>query len=267
MSILSDKSIIDRCIMPSLRFDEAIFKGMSAYAYQQYGHTLALYSGSPDEIDPPNEDSLREMAMVPWTFEQKERWKPMIAPFTPKQIKKLGDAGVNGLGLHQRDTGILSRGLTSYGYDVALAPEFKVFSNINSAAIDPKRLDPRCLVTVEPQIDEDTGEQFVMMPPNSYLLGRTLEWFVIPRDVMVICVGKSTYARSGGIVNVTPIEPGFEGNVVIEISNSTNLPARVYANEGIAQFMFLKGDRPCATSYGDRGGKYQGQSGITLPKV
>lgn len=266
MSILSDKSITERCIMPQLRFDEAVFKGLSAYAYQQYGHALSL-GVSLDEVRAPDEDRMREQALVPWTAAESSNWVPMIAPFTPKQIKKLGKAGVLGLKPHQMDTGILSRGLTSYGYDVALAPEFKVFSNINSAAIDPKRLDPRCLVTVEPQIDEDTGEQFVMMPPNSYLLGRTLEWFVIPRDVMVICVGKSTYARSGGIVNVTPIEPGFEGNVVIEISNSTNLPARVYANEGIAQFMFLKGDHPCNTSYGDRGGKYQGQSGITLPKV
>lgn len=266
MSILSDKSIIDLCLMPSLRFDEAIFKGLSAYAYQQYGHALSL-GASLDEVSPPDEDRMREQALVPWTAEERSRWKPMIAPFTPKQIKRLGVAGVLGLDPHQVNTGILSRGLTSYGYDVALAPEFKVFSNINSAAIDPKRLDPRCLVDVEPMTDENTGEQYVMMPPNSYLLGRTLEWFVIPRDVMVICVGKSTYARSGGIVNVTPIEPGFEGNVVIEISNSTNLPARVYASEGVAQFMFFKGDRPCSTSYGDRGGKYQGQSGITLPKV
>ncbi len=193
-----------------------------------------------------------------------EDHRPMIVPFSMAQIRTLG--AVDADSCHPL-TRILSRGLTSYGYDVSLAPTFKIFSNINSGVIDPKRLDARCLVDVEAVLDPNTGERYVIIPPNSYLLGHTIEWLCIPRDILVLCVGKSTYARSGVIVNVTPVEPGFEGNVVIEISNSTNLPVKVYANEGIAQFLFYRGDQPCSVSYGDRAGKYQGQSGITLPRT
>ena len=185
---------------------------------------------------------------------------PMIYPFRPESIKEVGRAD----GGRMRT---ISAGLTSFGYDVSLAREVKIFSNIHSAEIDPKRFDQdKCLI--EPIIRKDTdGAEYVTLPANSYLLGPTEEYFHIPRDIMVICVGKSTYARSGVVINTTPIEPGFEGQVVIEVYNGTTSPVRIYLNEGIAQFLFLRGDRPCKTSYKDRGGKYQGQRGITMSKV
>lgn len=173
---------------------------------------------------------------------------PMIEPYNPECIRT-NEAGER----------VISYGRSSFGYDVKMANKFKVFTNINSGIIDPKSPCEKTMVGQE-------GD-FVIIPPNSYILGHTVEYFRIPRDVMVICVGKSTYARSGAIVNVTPIEPGFEGQVVIEISNSTNLPMKVYANEGIAQFMFFLGEQPCEVSYGDRQGKYQGQRGVTLARM
>lgn len=169
----------------------------------------------------------------------------MIDPFYPMQQRRDADGDK-----------IVSFGLSSYGYDVRLADRFKLFTNTNSSVVDPLEVDDRCFVEVE-------GDS-VLIPPNSYLLGHTPEYFKIPRDVQVVCVGKSTYARCGAIVNVTPIEPGFEGQVVIEISNATPLPVRVYANQGIAQFLFFQGSEPCVVSYADRGGKYQGQTGIQL---
>jgi dCTP deaminase len=159
---------------------------------------------------------------------------------------------------------IISRGLTSYGYDVCLAGEVKLFTNNNAVLIDPKSLDAGCLV--EAKVRSDASGDFVILPPNSYMLGRTVETFQMPRDVLALCLGKSTYARAGIHINVTPIEPGFRGQVVIEISNATPLPAKVYVYEGIAQFVFLQGE-PCAISYADRAGKYQDQVGITLPTV
>lgn len=183
--------------------------------------------------------------------------KGMITPFIPEQIR-VNDANQK----------IISKGVSSYGYDVSLSEEFKIFTNINSSIIDPKRFDEqKCLTDATLQYDEETGDKYVILPPNSYLLGRTNEYFHIPRDITVICLGKSTYARVGAIVNVTPIEAGFEGHVVIEISNSTNLPLKVYANEGISQFLFFRGDKECTVSYADRCGKYMGQTGITLAKV
>jgi dCTP deaminase len=178
----------------------------------------------------------------------------MIHPFEPRLIRRLDD---------QRPARI-SYGVSSYGYDVRLSDEFKIFTNLNAGIIDPKRLDENCLVSVSPSTDE-WGDQFVLLPPNSYLLGRTVEWFSIPRDVMVVCLGKSTYARAGVLINVTPAEPEFKGNIVIEIANATSLPVKIYANEGIAQFLFLQGTEPCTTSYNDRDGKYQYQTGIQLP--
>jgi dCTP deaminase len=160
---------------------------------------------------------------------------------------------------------VLSYGVSSMGYDVRLDEDFKIFSNVNSLEVDPKNFDENCLIDGKLNTTED-GSKYVVIPPNSYLLGRTTEEFDIPRNMMVIALGKSTYARAGAIVNVTPIEPGFKGTVVIEISNSTPLPLRVYANEGIAQFIFLEGQN-CAVSYGDRDGKYQNQFGLVLPKV
>ena len=174
--------------------------------------------------------------------------KPMIVPFVGESIKVDKDG-----------KRITSYGLSSYGYDVRLAPIFKVFSNASGDVIDPLNMSGDYYRDVE-------GDS-VVLPPNSYLLGHTIEHFNIPENVMTICLGKSTWARAGVIVNVTPIEAGFEGQVVIEIANSTPLPIRIHANMGIAQFMFFLGEQPCEISYAKRNGKYQGQSGITVAKV
>ncbi|WP_425363804.1 dCTP deaminase [Candidatus Tisiphia endosymbiont of Hybos culiciformis] len=169
----------------------------------------------------------------------------MIAPFTDTQIK---------LNNSER---IISYGLSSYGYDARVSKEFKIFTNINSAIVDPKNFTECSLVDREVDV--------CIIPPNSFALARTVEYFKIPRDVLVICVGKSTYARCGIIVNVTPLEPEWEGHVTLEFSNTTPLPAKIYANEGACQFLFLKGDQTCNTSYADRHGKYMKQQGVTLP--
>ncbi|MDR1451748.1 MAG: dCTP deaminase [Helicobacteraceae bacterium] len=155
--------------------------------------------------------------------------------------------------------GIVSYGLSSYGYDIRVSDEFKIFTNINATVVDPKRFDTANVV--------DFVGEVCIVPPNSFALARTVEYFKIPRDVLAICLGKSTYARCGIIVNVTPFEPEFEGHITIEISNTTPLPAKIYASEGIAQVIFLQGDEICETSYKDRRGKYQSQTGITLPKI
>ena len=167
----------------------------------------------------------------------------MINPFSEKQVRE----------------GVISYGLSSYGYDLRVADEFKIFTNVNSAIVDPKKFDEKSFVTI--QADS------IMVPPNSFALARSVEYFKIPRDVLTICVGKSTYARCGIIVNVTPFEPEWEGFVTLEISNSTPLPARIYANEGLCQIIFFESDEICETSYADRKGKYQAQKGIVLPKL
>ncbi len=164
--------------------------------------------------------------------------------------------------------GKVSYGVSSYGYDVRVGTVFKVFTNAaphgGQTIVDPKQFDDNMFVTVDTDI---TGRDHVIVPPNSFALAETVEVFDIPRDVLAICVGKSTYARCGIIVNVTPLEPQWRGKVTIEISNTTPLPAKIYANEGIAQMIFIKADRVCAVSYADKGGKYQDQVGLTLPKV
>jgi dCTP deaminase len=159
----------------------------------------------------------------------------------------------------QRREGCISYGLSSYGYDARVADEFKIFTNINSTLIDPKDFDPKSFVDLKADV--------CIVPPNSFALARTVEYFKIPRNVITICLGKSTYARCGIIVNVTPFEPEWEGHVTIEISNTTPLPAKIYANEGIAQVLFFQSDEPCARSYKDKKGKYQAQRGVTLPKL
>ena len=159
----------------------------------------------------------------------------------------------------QKREGVISYGLSCYGYDARVSDEFKIFTNVDSAMVDPKNFDPNSFV-------ERKGPVCII-PPNSFALARTVEYFRIPRDVLVICLGKSTYARCGIIVNVTPLEPEWEGQVTLEISNTTPLPAKIYANEGACQFLFLKGDEPCEVSYADRAGKYMGQRGVTLPKL
>lgn len=170
----------------------------------------------------------------------------MIEPFVERQVRHQ-DAG-------QR---VISYGLSSYGYDLRVADEFKVFTNVYNTIVDPKSFDARSFVDVR-------GEACIV-PPNSFVLSRSVEYFRIPRDVLTICLGKSTYARCGIIVNVTPLEPEWEGHVTLEISNTTPLPAKIYANEGLAQVIFLRTEEPCEVSYADRKGKYQAQSGITLP--
>ena len=172
----------------------------------------------------------------------------MIEPFEPVQVR----TGAN-------NEKLISYGTSSYGYDVRCSNEFKVFTNIHSTTVDPKNFDEKSFIDV-------VGDECVI-PPNSFALGTTIEVFKIPRDVMCIVVGKSTYARTGIIVNVTPIESEFFGTVTLEFSNTTPLPAKIYANEGVAQFLFLKGDQSPETSYADRKGKYMGQTGVTLPKV
>ena len=171
----------------------------------------------------------------------------MIEPFEPGQVRE-----ANG----QK---IVSYGTSSYGYDIRCANEFKIFTNINSTIVDPKNFDEKSFV--------DFHGDVCIIPPNSFALARTVEYFRIPRKVLTICLGKSTYARCGIIVNVTPLEPEWEGHVTLEFSNTTPLPARIYANEGACQFIFLKADSECETSYADRKGKYQGQKGVTLPKL
>ena len=167
----------------------------------------------------------------------------MIKPFVKKQVRK----------------GVISYGVSSYGYDIRVAREFKVFTNLNSTLVDPKNFDPKSFVTV--------NADSCIIPPNSFALAKTVERFKIPRDVLTVCVGKSTYARCGIIINVTPFEPEWEGVVTLEISNTTPLPAKIYANEGIAQVLFFKGDRPCGISYKDKKGKYQKQKGLVLAKI
>ena len=159
----------------------------------------------------------------------------------------------------QKKNGVISFGVSSYGYDARVSDEFKVFTNVNNALVDPKNFSEESFI--------ERKAESCIIPPNSFVLARTVEYFKIPRDVLVICLGKSTYARCGIIVNVTPLEPEWEGHVTLEFSNTTPLPARVYANEGACQFLFLKGDTDCETSYADRKGKYQGQQGVTLPKL
>ena len=155
--------------------------------------------------------------------------------------------------------GVVSYGLSSYGYDIRAADEFKIFTNVGGTVVDPKNFDEKNIV--------DFKGDVCIVPPNSFALARTIEYFKMPRDVLAICLGKSTYARCGIIVNVTPFEPGFEGHITIEISNTTPLPAKIYANEGIAQVLFLQGDDICEVSYADKKGKYQRQKGITLPRI
>ena len=173
--------------------------------------------------------------------------KQMIEPFVDKQVRE------------ENQGRIISYGTSSYGYDVRCANEFKIFTNINTAIVDPKKFDPASFVDVQADV--------CVIPPNSFALARTIEYFRIPRNVLTICLGKSTYARCGIIVNVTPLEPEWEGHVTLEFSNTTTLPAKIYANEGVAQMLFFESDEPCSVSYKDRGGKYQGQQGVTLPKA
>ena len=167
----------------------------------------------------------------------------MIEPFEDRQVRD----------------GVISYGVSSYGYDLRVADEFNIFTNVNSSIVDPKNFDPRSFVDIKADV--------CIVPPNSFALARTIEYFRIPRDILTVCLGKSTYARCGIIVNVTPFEPEWEGTVTLEISNTTPLPAKIYANEGLAQVLFFQGDEPCELSYADKKGKYLKQTGVTLPRI
>jgi dCTP deaminase len=175
------------------------------------------------------------------------RERRMIEPFVDRQVSR-----------HEGGVRVIGYGLSSYGYDLRVAEEFKVFTNVYNTLVDPKAFDSKSFV--------DVHGQACIVPPNSFALARSVEYFRIPRDILTVCLGKSTYARCGIIVNVTPLEPEWEGHVTLEISNTTPLPAKIYANEGLAQVIFLRTEEPCEISYADRKGKYQAQSGITLPK-
>lgn len=267
MSILNDVQIQRLCELPKTRLVTPPDPNRTALGPGGVQTTtLVHYDPTPVEEEIPEAE--------------RAAFRPMISPFSAEMIRhacaldafKEGDPYwmqryPEGVRDHQYipERKIISRGLTSYGYDVSLADEFKIFTNIHSTEIDPKKLDERCLVDAQLRTAED-GSRYITLPPNGYALGRTNEYFRMPNNVLALCVGKSTYARAGAIVNVTPIEPGFEGHVVIEISNPTSLPMRIYVDEGISQFVFFEGE-PCRTSYADRGGKYMGQTGITLPKV
>jgi dCTP deaminase len=177
-----------------------------------------------------------------WIAEQATK-HGMIKPFVQTQVR----------------SDVISYGVSSYGYDIRISDEYKIFTNLNTTIVDPKKFDSKSFV--------DFKGEICLIPPNSFALGRTVEYFRIPRKVMTICVGKSTYARCGIITNVTPLEPGWEGYLTLEISNTTPLPAKIYSGEGIAQLLFFESDEECSVSYADKKGKYQGQTGVTLPKL
>lgn len=240
VGIMSDRQIKRLCKLPNAkivnRWDENQFIGFVT-----------------DDIVRANANLGRDQVIVSTKPEDAARWMPMIEPFVEEQVSHKLDAD---LGYTEK---LISYGVSSYGYDVRCADEFKVFTNINSAIVDPKNFDDKSFVNVR--------ADSILIPPNSFALARTVEYFRIPRNVLTICLGKSTYARCGIIVNVTPLEPEWEGHVTLEFSNTTNLPAKIYANEGVAQMLFLTADEDCEVSYKDRGGKYQGQRGVTLPRT
>lgn len=198
---------------------------------------------SIEALNAAMEELLAEMSIKSDRWIKEMAGKGMIDPFVESQVRG----------------GVVSYGLSSYGYDIRVADEFKVFTNINSTVIDPKAFDPRSFMDLKTDV--------CIVPPNSFALARTVEYFRIPRDVLTVCLGKSTYARCGIIVNVTPFEPEWEGTATLEISNTTPLPARIYANEGIAQVLFFQSDEPCSISYAEKKGKYQAQLDVTLPKI
>lgn len=255
MSIKSDRWIKQQCQVPSRLYSD--FTGtrytlseMSPAEWDEYKRNFGadIANGKITIIDNPTAEQAMEFG-----------WRPMIEPFAPEQVRQrlVKDIGMEDG--ERREEKLISYGVSSYGYDVRCANEFKVFTNLHSTIVDPKNFDEKNYVDV-------VGDKCII-PPNSFALARTVEYFRIPRDVLTICLGKSTYARCGIIVNVTPLEPEWEGHVTLEFSNTTNLPAVIYANEGVAQMLFLQSDEECDVSYKDRGGKYQGQTGVTLPKA
>lgn len=227
-----------------------------AITRQVNGLAPAMRRWSPDEIKPPASGCFGADAIcVP-------RRQVNMGVLCDTQIREL--IGIEPFEENVKRPGKISYGVSSYGYDLRVGSVFKIFTNVNSEIVDPKRFSERSFVTID---TDKSGKDHVLIPPNSFALCETVETVKMPRDALAICVGKSTYARCGIIVNVTPIEPEWEGRITLEISNTTPLPAKIYANEGIAQLVFLKAERVCAVSYADKKGKYQNQRGLTLPKV
>ncbi len=250
MSILSDKQIRARCIAPTHAVTR-ISKLRGAWIEH-----------AREDIIATEEDIARMLArteihpaVTRYTAERQALFQPMIEPFESKQVREVPERVPQAQVMEK----IVSYGLSSYGYDVRCADEFKIFTNVNSSIVDPKNFDDKAFVNVK--------AREIVIPPNSFALARTVEYFRIPRDMLVVCLGKSTYARCGIIVNVTPLEPEWEGHVTLEFSNTTPLPAKIYAGEGCAQFLFLKADEVCEQSYKDKGGKYQGQTGVVTPRM
>lgn len=243
MAFLNDKEIRSRCLVPTHMLVPHGETRSFLVTHDIDNYYYFLDSGTREQIFKTSGELLEVSEVVPKT-------PYMITPFVPGQVRrKIGCVS-------EQETiyePIISYGTSSMGYDVRLGRKFKIFTNVFSAVIDPLNMPDHSYV--------DHEGDYVVIPPNSYVLGHTIEYFNLPRDVGAICVGKSTYARAGCAINVTPIEPGFSGEVVIEIANQTPLPMKVYAEQGIAQFVFLKGN-PCEVSYSDRSGKYQGQTGI-----
>lgn len=249
MSILSDTTIRTLCATPVVELHDYIERVKEAGLFP-----LSQFEGKNHPV------AAQAAAIRSYALElYKAQPMPMIHPFEPGLIRTIErDA--------QGPVKVPSFGTTSYGYDVSLSPEgFKLFTNVNAGEIDPLNFNPECLVDATLRVDPDTGLRYFLLPPLSYGLGVTREVFTMPQDVLAVCLGKSTYARAAILINTTPIEPGFNGTVVLEISNLSGLPARVYVDGGIAQFLFFRGDQPCETSYADRGGKYQNQRAIQLP--
>lgn len=274
MSILSDRQIRQLSEVPLTKLDTNQFQALQHRL--NISETVHFTDPAiPARIAAERRQRLIDECTIPTTQEERDAFRPMIKPFQASCVKEIQTGYERPMGnpptlvmvpgVRRR---VISYGLSSFGYDVRLTDKIKVFTNINSTEIDPKRMDEQgCLTDAQIRHDSQDGSRYVLIPPHTYILGVTHEYFDIPNDVMVVCLGKSTYARSGAIVNVTPIEPGFQGNVVIEIANSTPLPLRIYIDEGIAQFLFYQGSEPCEVSYADRAGKYQGQQGVTLPRV
>lgn len=248
MSIKADRWIKEQCSTPHYALDH--HDGEVSYGWVHPKESLDQLAFGAKMIGA----TLREL-----TAEETANWKPMIEPFEPGQVRSRQVKDIGMEDGERREEKLISYGTSSYGYDVRVGREFKVFTNIHSSVVDPKNFDEKSFV-------DFTGDVCII-PPNSFALARTVEYFRIPRDVLTICLGKSTYARCGIIVNVTPLEPEWEGHVTLEFSNTTNLPAKIYAGEGVAQMLFLQSDEACEISYKDRGGKYQGQTGVTLPKA
>lgn len=288
MSILSDREIRERCIVPTYVVTELVeapknLKDNSQLSYPRQYFSRESKEALQKKIDMwPGRGLPGVISMRYLTEDERDQFEPMIVPFEPKQIRydledrmaraaTLESAGKRLEALNLSYDGdeeanrrkVISYGLSSYGYDIRCSNEFKIFTNINSTVVDPKNFDQKNFVDV----DASDNGGFVIIPPNSFALARTMEYFRIPRDILTVCLGKSTYARCGIIVNVTPFEPEWEGHVTLEFSNTTPLPAKIYAGEGCAQVLFFKASDICEVSYQDRGGKYQKQTGITIPRA